>query len=68
MPVETTLIGSWDYRLVAQSVFLATLASYAALDLAARTHAAHGRIRTVWIVGGGFQVNFQFAEASPQLP
>jgi two-component system, sensor histidine kinase and response regulator len=44
--------GSYDYRLVALSVLIAVLASYAALELSARTTAARGRIRLAWIVGG----------------
>jgi NO-binding membrane sensor protein with MHYT domain len=44
--------GSYDYRLVAQSVLIAVLASYAALDLAARVTAAHGRMRFAWLGGG----------------
>src|SRR5229473_5169698 len=44
--------GSYDYRLVALSVLIAVLASYAALDLAARVTAAHGRERFAWLTGG----------------
>jgi len=44
--------GSYDYRLVALSVLIAVLASYAALDLAARVTAAHGRMRFAWLFGG----------------
>jgi NO-binding membrane sensor protein with MHYT domain len=44
--------GSYDYRLVALSVLIAVLASYTALDLAARVTAAHGRIRFAWLFGG----------------
>jgi PAS domain S-box-containing protein len=44
--------GSYDYRLVALSVLIAVLASYAALDLAARVTAAHGRIQFAWLLGG----------------
>ena len=46
------LRGSYDYRLVALSVLIAALASYAALDLAARVTAAHGRVRFAWLWGG----------------
>ena len=46
------LTGSYDYRLVALSVLIAILASYAALDLASRVTAAHGRIRFAWLLGG----------------
>ena len=44
--------GSYDYRLVALSVLIAVLASYAALDLAARVTAARGRMRFAWLFGG----------------
>src|SRR5580692_8101227 len=44
--------GSYDYRLVALTVLIAALASYAALDLAARVTAAHGRMRFAWLFGG----------------
>ena len=46
------IAGSYDYRLVALSVLIAVLASYAALDLAARVTAARGRIRFAWLLGG----------------
>src|SRR6202140_533828 len=44
--------GSYDYRLVPLSVLIAVLASYAALELTARTTAARGRLRLAWLVGG----------------
>jgi two-component system, sensor histidine kinase and response regulator len=46
------LQGSYDYRLVALSVMIAVLASYAALDLAGRVTSAKGRARTIWLTGG----------------
>src|SRR5258707_11802529 len=46
------LNGSYDYRLVALSVVIAVMASYAALDLAGRVTYAKGRTRTVWLGGG----------------
>jgi PAS domain S-box-containing protein len=46
------LIGHYDYRLVALSVFIAILASYAALDLAGRVTSAHGWARLSWLSGG----------------
>jgi len=52
MPNAAALAGSYDYRLVALSVLIAVLASYAALDLAGRVTAAHGRSRFVWLSGG----------------
>jgi two-component system sensor histidine kinase/response regulator len=51
-PPESVLVGSYDYRLVSASVLIAALASYAALDLAARVTAAHGRARFAWLSGG----------------
>jgi NO-binding membrane sensor protein with MHYT domain/signal transduction histidine kinase len=47
-----TLIGSYDYALVALSVLIAIFASYAALDLAGRVTAAGGWTRAVWLLGG----------------
>jgi two-component system sensor histidine kinase/response regulator len=44
--------GLYDYRLVALSVVIAICAAYAALDLAARTTAASGRLRIAWLAGG----------------
>ena len=52
MPVETALAGSYDYRLVALSILIAVLASYAALDLGGRVTASHGPRRFAWLFGG----------------
>jgi two-component system, sensor histidine kinase and response regulator len=52
MAHAAALIGSYDYRLVALSVVIATLASYAALDLAGRVTSARGRTRFLWVTGG----------------
>src|SRR6201998_4249047 len=46
------LIGSYNYALVALSVFIAVFASYAALVLAGRVTAAAGWTRAVWLLGG----------------
>src|SRR5882762_2112381 len=46
------VIGSYNYALVALSVLIAMVASYAALDLAARVTAATGWTRAVWLLGG----------------
>jgi signal transduction histidine kinase/DNA-binding response OmpR family regulator len=54
MDHEATLAGSYDYRLVAVSVFIALLAAYAALDLAGRVTASRGFARSLWLAGGGF--------------
>src|SRR6267143_2070655 len=47
-----TLIGSYNYALVALSVLIAMFASYAALDLAGRVTAAGGWTRAAWLLGG----------------
>ena len=52
MHSATVLAGSYDYRLVALSVLIATLASYAALDLGGRVTASRGRLRLIWLLGG----------------
>jgi PAS domain S-box-containing protein len=44
--------GVYDYRLVGLSVLIAVLAAYAALDLAARVTAQHGKVRFAWLLGG----------------
>ena len=46
------LAGTYDYRLVALSILIAMLASYAALDLGGRVTAARGRARRIWLTGG----------------
>jgi PAS domain S-box-containing protein len=46
------LIGSYNYALVALSVWIAIFASYAALDLAGRVTAAGGWTRAIWLLGG----------------
>jgi PAS domain S-box-containing protein len=52
MPSEAALPGFYDYRLVALSVLLAMVASYAALDLAGRITSARGPVRSIWLTGG----------------
>ena len=46
------MISHYTHGLVALSVLIAILASYAALDLAERTRAAHGARRRIWLTGG----------------
>ncbi len=50
--IPPALAGSYDYRLVALSVLIAMVASYAALDLAGRVTAARGRAQFLWVTGG----------------
>jgi two-component system, sensor histidine kinase and response regulator len=52
VPTKIALAGSFDYRLVALSVLIAMLASYAALDLGGRVTASRGRLRFIWLLGG----------------
>jgi PAS domain S-box-containing protein len=52
MPPTEALKGSYDYRLVALSVLIAMLASFAALELAGRVTAARGGARFNWLTGG----------------
>src|ERR1700729_2150457 len=52
MPPTADLTGFYDYRLVALSVSIAMLASYAALDLAGRVTAARGLARSIWLTCG----------------
>src|SRR5690349_18751724 len=47
---------SYDPRLVALSIFIAVLASYAALDLAGRVTSAQGRARLLWLVCGAVAI------------
>jgi diguanylate cyclase (GGDEF)-like protein/PAS domain S-box-containing protein len=49
---DLAMVGSYDYRLVALSVVIAMLASYAALDVAGRVTSARGGVRLVWLTGG----------------
>jgi NO-binding membrane sensor protein with MHYT domain len=49
---NAVLVGSYDYGEVARSVLIAIVASYAALDVAARVNAARGTARLVSLGGG----------------
>jgi len=51
MTTSGALIGSYDYRLVALSVFIAIIAAYAALDLAGRI-TARGKMQNHWLASG----------------
>jgi two-component system, sensor histidine kinase and response regulator len=59
LPTEgLPMIGTYDYRLVALSVVIATLASYTALDLAGRVTSAHRRARALWLAAGATAMGF----------
>src|SRR5690349_19011137 len=49
---DTPLHGDYHVGLVVLSVIIAIIASYTALELAARVTAAHGRARIAWLSGG----------------
>jgi two-component system, sensor histidine kinase and response regulator len=51
-PTSDILSGSYNLALVALSVFIAVLASYAALDLGGRVSSAQGFLRSIWLAGG----------------
>ena len=49
---SSTLVATYDFRLVALSVVIAICASYVALDLAGRVTAARNSSRVAWLIGG----------------
>src|SRR6266852_8656447 len=55
---DMVLAGSYDYLLVALSVIIAVLASYAALGLAGRVTSAQGKVRLLWLSGGAIAMGF----------
>ena len=46
------LAAIYDYRLVALSILISLLASFAALDLGGRVTAARSSVRSIWLMGG----------------
>src|SRR5712691_11227231 len=56
--IGAPLVGSYDDRLVALSIFIAISASYVALDLGGRVSAARGWIRSAWLAGGATVMGF----------
>src|SRR5271163_2437020 len=50
--LDLPMNGTYDYRLVALSVVIAVMASYAALDLGGRVTSARGQARYLWLSGG----------------
>lgn len=55
------LHGAYDYRLAIVSSMLATLASYAALDVAARLRVLKGRSRLRWLIWGSIAIGMGIA-------
>jgi PAS domain S-box-containing protein len=54
MTALTPITATYDYRLVALSIVIAILASYAALELAGRVTANRGRAQLGWLLAGAF--------------
>ena len=52
MNPSDVLAGSYDYRLVALSVFISILAAYAARDLSERISDARGGVWLAWLAVG----------------
>lgn len=52
MNLVTQMNGGYNHGLVALSIGLAIMASYAALDLAGRVTSAHGWVRSIWLSCG----------------
>ena len=63
-PPDMALVGSYDYRLVALSIFIAILASYAALDLSGRVTSAQGRMRFLWLCGGAMAMGIGIGQCT----
>ena len=55
---DMDLAGSYNFHLVALSVLIAVLASYAALDLAGRVTSARDKARLLWLSGGAMAMGF----------
>jgi two-component system sensor histidine kinase/response regulator len=51
-PPGLSVVGSYDFRLVALSILIALFASYAALELAGRVTLARGASRQLWLICG----------------
>jgi PAS domain S-box-containing protein len=54
--IGSPLVGIYDYRVVAVSLLLAVITSYAALDIAGRLSAARGVARVAWLSGGALAI------------
>jgi diguanylate cyclase (GGDEF)-like protein/PAS domain S-box-containing protein len=52
MSANAAIHGSYNLGLVALSIVLALVSSFAALDLAGRVASTRGRIRAIWLAGG----------------
>jgi hypothetical protein len=59
-PISTPLVGTYDYRVVAVSLLLAVITSYAALDIAGRLSCARGLARLAWLGGGALAMGIGF--------
>jgi PAS domain S-box-containing protein len=61
MSTNVILVGVYDYRLVALSIGIAIVASYAALDLAGRIPTASGKFRLMWLWSAAVAMGFGIA-------
>jgi signal transduction histidine kinase len=52
MTSDLVMAGSYNYGLVALSILIAMLGSYATIDLSGRVKASHGGSRLSWRIGG----------------
>src|ERR1700694_3460132 len=52
MTSDLAMAGFYNYGLVALSILIAMLGSYATIDLAGRVRASHGGSRLSWRIGG----------------
>lgn len=52
------MTGSYSFSLVAASYLVAVIASFVALDMAARVSASQGRGARIWVFGGGVAMGF----------
>ena len=52
MTSDLVMAGFYNYGLVALSILIAMLGSYATIDLAGRVRASHGGSRLSWRIGG----------------
>jgi PAS domain S-box-containing protein len=54
---DLVMVGSYNYGLVALSILIAMLGSYATIDLAGRVRASHGGARLSWRIGGAIAMS-----------
>src|SRR5216684_7835844 len=65
--IVTPLPGSYDYRLVALSIFIAISTSHTALDLDGSVNTARGRPRWAWLVAGAATIGISAGTTGGKL-